>query len=73
MTLDGSSFHLLILADGGMLRTDGLSFIIALHGTYIFYSSEPIPGRPNLDFSYPDDALRRRSFFEPHWPFAQKF
>ena len=38
-----------------------------------FYSSEPILGRPNLDFSYSDDALRRRSFFEPHWPFAQKF
>ena len=36
VTLDGSSFRLLILADGGMLRTDGLSFIISLHGTYIF-------------------------------------
>ena len=73
VTLDEFSLRSLILAGGGMLRTDGLSFIIALHGTYIFYSSEPIPGRPNLDFSYSDDALRRRSIFEPHWPFAKKF
>ena len=55
------SFHLLVLADEGMLRTDDLSFNIAWHDPYIFL------------FICSDDALRRRSFFEPHWPFAQKF
>ena len=59
--LDEISFHLLVLADEGMLRTDDLSFNIAWHDPYIFL------------FIYSDDALRRRSFFEPHWPFAQKF
>ena len=35
--LDEFSFRLLVLADGGMLRTDGLSFNIALHDPYIFF------------------------------------